>query len=156
MDLKHFKKLIKKVENLNEEPVFYGKVSLTEIKEVENALQLKLDEQLTTCLKEFGGGGVLDLLNTNGIIPRNPLSDNFYTLYGATFYAREEYALPPNYVVIDAEFPEKCWVLDCTNPEKNGIYFYNCIDQKIETKFYDSFEEYLITGWEEYIEDNEF
>lgn len=155
MDLQQFKKRINKVEDLGEEPVFYGKVSLTEIKEVESALNIHLDKEITAYLREFGGGGVPDLLNTNGIIPENPLSDDLYTLYGATIYAREEYTLPPNYVVIDAEFSEKCWVLDCTNPEKNGIFFYNCIDQKIETKFYDSFQEYLITGWEMYIEDEE-
>ncbi|MDM1298323.1 SMI1/KNR4 family protein [Empedobacter falsenii] len=155
MDIKHFKKLIKKVEKLDEEPEFYGKVSLQDIEKVAQALNLKFDDQITTYLQEFGGGGIPDILNTNGIIPEDHLLDNFYTLFGATSCARKEFGLPENFIVIDADFPEKCWVLACDNPNENNVFAYNCFNQKIENQLYSSFQEYLFTEWEQFVEENE-
>ena len=103
---------------------------------------------------EFGGGGISDILYTNGILPEEPLSENIYTIFGATKLARETYHLPKKFVVLDADLPEKCWVLECFNTEANSIYGYNCISQKIENKIYNSFHEYLFTEWEEFIDDN--
>ncbi|AIM37628.1 hypothetical protein KO02_13780 [Sphingobacterium sp. ML3W] len=155
MDLKYFKNLIKKVESLGEEPEFYGKVDQSEIKQVESALDLKFDKELTSYLKEFGGAGIPDSLNTNGIIPQEALSDNLYTIYGATIYARDNHALPSNYLVLDAEFPDKCWVLECSALDSNPVFAYNCISPKTEGKIYNSFQEYLITEWEQFLEEYE-
>lgn len=155
MNIKHFNTLIKTVEDMGEEPEFYGNISITEIEKVSSALNLQFDGEITTYLQEYGGGGIPDILNTNGIITKEPLSDNIYTLYGATTYARKHFSLPENLVVISAEFPEKCWVLDCENPTENNVFAYNCINQKIENQLYSSFQEYLITEWELFIEENE-
>lgn len=154
MDIKHFKKLIKKVEKLGEEPEFYGKVSLQDIEKVVQALNLKFDDQITTFLQEFGGGGIPDILNTNGILPENPLSDNIYTLFGATMYARKEFGLPENFLVIDADFPEKCWMLACEKSAENNVLAYDCDNQTIEKQLYNSFQEYLFAEWQIFIEEN--
>ncbi|MDN3693281.1 SMI1/KNR4 family protein [Chryseobacterium tructae] len=107
--LEQFKELIKKAEKLEEKPEFYGSNSEENISKVEHALQLKFDVFLKAYLLEFGGGGIPDLLHTNGILSENPLSDHIYTLYGATVYARQEFQLPDNFLVINSNFRLMFW-----------------------------------------------
>lgn len=151
MDIKHFKRLIKKVENLGEEIDFYGGNSTENIALVENKLQLKFNTDVKNYLQEFGGGGVIDLLFSNGIIPEDPLSDNMYTLLGATTEAREAYQISPKYLVIEADLPEKCWVLDT---ETNKIVSIDILDKLKTYVLYNSFNDYLIQQWQTFIEDN--
>ncbi|WP_160137703.1 SMI1/KNR4 family protein [Chryseobacterium sp. c4a] len=148
--LEEFIKLIKKAEILKEEPVFYGSNSEENISKVEHTLQLKFDDFLRTYLLVFGGGGIPDLLHTNGILPADPLSDNMYTLYGATAYARQEFQLPDNFLVINSNFPSDVLVLDT---HCGIIYNYEMLSQNRSSTLYPNFENYLLTEWNALIEE---
>lgn len=148
--LEEFIKLIEKVEVLDEKPEFYGSNSEENISKVENALQLKFDNFLKAYLLKFGGGGIPDLLHTNGILPENPLSNNMYTLYGATFYAREKFQLPDNFLVINSHFPSDVLVLDT---HSGTIYSYEMLSKNRSSTLYPNFENYLLTEWDALIEE---
>lgn len=157
MDLEKFRKLVEQVESMDQELEFFTRASDTDIARVCKALDLELDQQITTYLKAYGGGGLIDELYTNGILEQDPVHDNIYTLVGATLYGRTFYNLPTNYIVISGDFFGRCWVLDSKDPVSNPVYYYNCALQRIENKLYDSFQEYLLLEWQafvdEYIED---
>lgn len=148
--LEQFKELIKKAEKLEKKPKFYGSNSEENISKVEHALQLKFDVFLKTYLLEFGGGGVSDLLYTNGILPENPLSNDVCTLYGATVYARQEFQLPDNFLVINSNFPSDVLVLDT---HCGIIYNYEMLSKNRSSTLYPSFENYLLTEWNALIEE---
>ncbi len=148
--LKEFIKLLEKAGVLKEKPVFYGSNSEENISKVENALQLNFDVFLKAYLLEFGGGGIPDLLHTNGILPENPLSDDIYTLYGATVYARQEFQLPDNFLVINSNFPADVLVLDTSS---GIIYSYEMLSKSRSSTLYPNFEDYLLTEWDALIQE---
>lgn len=148
--LEEFIKLLEKVGILNEEPVFYGSNSEENISKVEKALQLKFDDFLKAYLLKFGGGGMPDLLHTNGILPENPLSNDIYTLYGATVYARQEFHLPDNFLVINSNFPSDILVLDTSS---GTIYSYEILSKNRSSTLYPNFENYLLTEWDALIQE---
>lgn len=155
MNLERFKGLVQQVASMDEEPEFFGGASDSAINEVSNALGINLDKQLTAYLKAFGGGGIPDSLHTNGIWNEDEVEDNIYTLHGATLYGRTYYHLPKNYVMISGDFFGKCWVLDCSNPVENPVYYYNCSSERVENKLYNSFEEYLLSEWQAFVDETE-
>lgn len=148
--LEEFINLLKKVEILDEEPKFYGSNSKENISTVEQALQLRFDDFLNAYLLEFGGGGISDLLQTNGILPENPLSDNIFTLYGATVYAREKFQLPDNFLVINSSFPSDVLVIDT---HSGTIYNYEMLSKSRSSTLYPNFENYLLTEWSALLEE---
>ncbi|WP_347219450.1 SMI1/KNR4 family protein [Chryseobacterium sp.] len=148
--LEEFKILIKKAEELDEKLDFYGHNPEENINIVENALKLKFDDFLKAYLLEYGGGGIPDLLHTNGILPENPLSDNRYTFYGATVYARQEFQLPDHFLVINSNFPSDALVLDS---HCGTIYNYEMHSKNRSSTLYPNFENYLLTEWEALIEE---
>ncbi|MCS4302629.1 SMI1/KNR4 family protein [Chryseobacterium sp. BIGb0232] len=148
--LEEFIKLIKKAKILDEDPKFYGSNSEENISRVENALKIKFDDFLKAYLLEYGGGGIPDLLYTNGILPENPLSDNQYTFYGATVYARQEFQLPDHFLVINSNFPSDVLVLDS---HSGTIYNYEMYSKNRSSTLYPNFENYLLTEWEALIEE---
>lgn len=155
MDLKKFKDLVHQVESMDEDPEFFGGASELAIKEVSTALGVEFDEQLKAYLNAYGGGGIPDSLHTNGIWNEDEVEDNIYTLHGATLYGRTYYNLPERYVVISGSFIDKCWVLDCMDAEVNPVYYYNCSSQCVENKLYDSFEDYLLSEWQAFVDEFE-
>lgn len=148
--LEEFIKLIEKAEMLLQKPVFYGSNSEESIGKVEYALQLKFDDFLKAYLLEFGGGGIPDLLYTNGILPDKPLDDSIYTLFGATVYARKEFQLPDNFLVINSGFPSDVLVLDT---DSGIIYSYEMLSKNRSSTLYPNFENYLLTEWDALIEE---
>lgn len=148
--LEEFIKLLEKAEVLDEEPKFYGLNSEENINKVEKALQLKFDDCLKAYLLKFGGGGMPDLLHTNGILPENPLSNDIYTLYGATVYARQEFHLPDNFLVINSNFPSDILVLDTSS---GTIYSYEILSKNRSSTLYPNFENYLLTEWDALIQE---
>ena len=147
--LEEFKKLIEK---LAEEPEFYGSNSEENISKVEDALQLKFDDFLKAYLIEYGGGGIPDLLHTNGILSGDPLSDAVDTLLGATVYARREFQLPHHFLVINSGFPCDVLVLDI---HSGTIYSYDMRSKVRSSTLYPNFKNYLLTEWEALIEEYE-
>lgn len=145
--------IIAKLSELGEEIEFYGKNSIADINNVGSSLQVTFDSQFKEFLEEYGGGGIVDIISTNGILPDDPLSENIFTVYGATVYARNEFGLEKKYVVINSDFPEKCWVLDTSNSEENSIYSYNILNKKIGEKIYDNFNNYIYNEFYEYLKE---
>lgn len=148
--LEEFTELIKKLEALGKVPEFYGSNSEDNISKVEYTLQLTFDDFLRTYLLEFGGGGIPDLLHTNGILPENPLSNNIYTLYGATLYARQEFQLPDNFLVINSGFPSDVLVIDTNS---GTIYNYEMLSKNRSSTLFPSFENYLLMEWNALLEE---
>ncbi|MHC5352803.1 SMI1/KNR4 family protein [Myroides sp. LJL115] len=153
MNIEKFKYLVEQVEQVGEEVEFFGSASDKAIQELGERLQVVLDQQICSYLKEFGGGGIIEELHTNGIWDQDAVEDNIYTLEGATLYGRKYYNLPHNYVVISSDFFSGCWVLECSNPLQNPVYNYNCALEKIENKLFDSFEDYLLTQWQGFVDE---
>ncbi|MGH1517141.1 SMI1/KNR4 family protein [Chryseobacterium sp. JK1] len=150
--LEEFRELIRRIENLDEKPEFHGPNSKKNITKIEDALQLKFDDFLKAYLLEFGGGGIPELLYTNGIVPDNPLSGNISTLFGATVFARHKFQLPYNFLVINSSFPSDVLVLDC---QSGKIYHYDMVSKNRSSTLFSSFEDYLLTEWDALIEEYE-
>ncbi|MFZ4928527.1 SMI1/KNR4 family protein [Chryseobacterium sp. Mn2064] len=148
--LEKFKELIRRIEKLGEKPEFYGANSQENISKIEDALHLKFDDFLKAYLLEFGGGGIPELLHTNGILPDNPLSENRGTLFGATVFARHRFHLPDNFLVINSSFPSDVLVLD---GQSGKIYHYEMISKNRSSTLFSSFEDYLLTEWDALIEE---
>lgn len=145
--------VINKLIELGEDVDFYGGNNIDTITQVEKSLDISCDYQLKKFLEEYGGGGIVDIISTNGILPFDPLSENLFTLLGATLYARKEYKLEKKYLVINSDFPEKCWVIDTINSENNPVYSFDTINSKIVKLIYKDFNDYIYSEFNEYLKE---
>lgn len=140
--------IVEELRNIGEDVEFFGPSSTEDIKRVEDGLGLKINSSVKDFLVKYGGGGVIDGPSVCGIIPGDPLSENVYTLYGATIHARSKFNLKPNFLVVRIEDPELVWCIDTSNSADSSVFALDTGSsgtiRKISGDFNQMLEEYFL------------
>lgn len=134
-----------KLRENGEDVQVWGRVSESSIRSAERNLNLSLPAELNAIISELGGFGVIGGAWFCGIMEKDALSDNVFTLTGATKYCRGSNRLAPWFAVVRLEPDDLIVAVDTREKsQRSPVYSIDPRDGGRATKLASSLEEYLL------------
>jgi hypothetical protein len=143
--LKAIESTLNKLRENGEDVQVWGRVPESSIRSAEINLNISLPAELNSIISELGGFGVVGGPWFCGIMAREPLSDNVFTLTGATKYCRDSNRLAPWFAVVRLEPDDLIVAVDTRErSQRSPVYSVDPRDGERATKLASSLEAYLL------------